>query len=250
MKIRTLLRRGVAHKDFCEDFLMTQNLNNRFFIGAIFDGCSSGVESHFASALLAKIIRNVCRILSLNDVSEFTRDTLSREILFQTVGAMKIVKHDLHLSTQEMLATIILLIKNNITDNGIIVCLGDGYISVNGDEIEIDQDNRPDYLTYHIENIKNRGEFNKWYNTQDGVFLFDKVENITISSDGILTFRSDLIGGTADKISGAQINPVDYLVNDTYLQNNKLMLSRKCNILKNKYGLENYDDISIIRLIK
>ena len=59
MRIHTLLKRGFSHKDFCEDFLLCKALDEKYLLAGVFDGCSSGVDSHFASALFAKIVKNV-----------------------------------------------------------------------------------------------------------------------------------------------------------------------------------------------
>ena len=54
--IKELVRRGTNHKNFCEDSVYHLEYGNIVDL-AVFDGCSTGIKSHFASELMYKIFR-------------------------------------------------------------------------------------------------------------------------------------------------------------------------------------------------
>lgn len=240
--IHTLLKRGSSHKDFCEDFLCLHS-DNEHIIGAIFDGCSSGKDSHFASVLYTKAMNKAYKsaIFAGNTPAE-----IIKSILKSTIAEVSQIKKNLELETNELLTTILLVvvdIKNELTE---IVSIGDGFIMINGTDYLIDQDNRPDYASYYLDKLSDIEYFNYWFEQLDK-FSATAINDISIASDGILTFQKNGILADTDKMN---INPTDYLLKDTYLIKNRSMLRRKCNILKNKHSLENYDDISIIRIFR
>ena len=58
MNAYSVIRKGEDHPVFCEDFMSINN-SGRYFIGVVFDGCSSGSDSHFASSLFGKIFNQI-----------------------------------------------------------------------------------------------------------------------------------------------------------------------------------------------
>jgi len=102
-------------------------------------------------------------------------------------------------------------------------------------------DNMPDYLVYDLTNIESYTEFETWFNNKSEIHKFENVNNVSIASDGIATFKSF-------KQCSDIINPIDFLVKDEGLMDTKNMLERKYNILQNKYCLINTDDLSVIRI--
>ena len=62
MIVQTIIRKGFDHVVFCEDFLSTED-SGRYFIGAVFDGCSGGDDSHFASSLFGKMFRQILIVM-------------------------------------------------------------------------------------------------------------------------------------------------------------------------------------------
>lgn len=242
MRIHTLLKRGFSHKDFCEDFLLCKALDEKYLLAGVFDGCSSGVDSHFASVLFAKIVKNVATELSTN----FTDDTemLLKVVLFHTITTVDKIQRQLNLLTTELLTTIQLLLINKQSYSGKLICIGDGYALINGTHYNFDQNNQPDYLAYHLNELVEKEIFYEWFENHNQLIDIDKVEDISIASDGILSFLP------ANDSREDGIEPVHYLLTDTFLIKNSSMLKRKCNILSNKYKFNNFDDLSIVRIIK
>lgn len=245
MIIHTLIKRGTNHKDFCEDFLLTLDLNEKYSIYAVFDGCSSGIESHFASALHGKALKSVCK--NLTDLENYEMDNLFQDILFRLILQIDEVKYSLNLITDEILATANILLLDKELMQARIICIGDGFVNVNGKVYNFDQDNRPDYLAYNIEKANKREKFDKWYENFQQRIVVKKVTDVSIASDGIFSFIKESVVENAVELTEEQV--ADYLSVDKFLINNKAMLSRKCNILKSKHGMENFDDISMIRIV-
>lgn len=242
MKIHTLLKRGESHKDFCEDFLFTYSLKENYFIAGVFDGCSSGENSQFASNLFAKIFKKECSKLEFKK-EKIELKNLMKELLRNSIIKINSIKKQLNLEIKELLTTIVLMIFDKEKDEIFAMVIGDGVISYNG-EIEIfDQNNTPDYLAYNLEKLTTE-YYDLWFDEFDQSRNYTKIKDFSISSDGILSF----IKNNFDEKEKPHISPQDYLLKDNFLMKNKAMLSRKCNVLKNKYNLSNYDDLGIVRI--
>lgn len=238
MKIRSVIRKGSDHKVFCEDYLWHQE-NERFVAAAILDGCSTGKDSHFASAFYGKAIRSRFAIYGFpyNSIEEITKD-----ILYGAICEVNILKSYLGLSTEELLSTIIFSIYDKKKKELFVIVIGDGLIVINEDVIEIDQNNTPDYLSYHIDKLINRNAFETWFENFENVFHYEDVRNFSICSDGILSFK------TIKKTEEGERDPVEFFTKDEFLIHNPSMLARKCNLLEIKHGMIHQDDLSIIRL--
>ena len=232
MKYIKHIRRGILHKTFCEDFLIDEIINDKYRILGVFDGCSSGIDSHFASALFGKTVITVAKKLH-----QKSKEITLKNIIYKTIKSLKNTKKKLNLDTNELLSTMILMLVDTEIKTVDIIAIGDGYLSINDQITNIDQKNQPDYLAYHFDKISNKVEFEIFYNKQL-IFNKIKVKDITISTDGIDTFQN----------SSSEINEIEYLTKDLFLKDNIAMLSRKCNILKKRYNLENTDDLAIIRV--
>jgi len=242
MRTYTLLKRGTLHPDFCEDFLFHTEKIENFVISAVFDGCSGGDNSHFASSLWGKVLRTVCTQEKI-PLTYPTGNDLANEILFQSILKLKKIKQVGGFTSNDLLATVILLVYDKAKNSATIIACGDGCIAINGALLEIDQDNKPDYPAYFIDSIEDKESFNKWLEQKNHIFNVKVVKDISISTDGLLTYTQ--IPG---QIATNKYLPEDFLCNDVFLEKNKMMLSRKHNLLRTKSTLQNADDISMFRL--
>lgn len=216
--------------------MIDEQLNGKFKIFGVFDGCSSGKDSHFASSLLGKTVISAAKKVDF----EQSVNPL-KEIVYQAIRSYKEIQNSLKLDVNEMLSTMILMLLNTETNIAEIIAIGDGLVSVNQEITNIDQLNQPDYPAYHFDEIENYNDFEDFY-TKQLIFSNIKVEDITISTDGI---NSYLIKGQNES---QEIDVIEYFTKDSFLNGNPAMLARKHNILKNKHRLENGDDIAIIRI--
>jgi len=232
--VRNVLRKGSEH-EHCEDSLLyTIDKNKPYLYLAIFDGCSNGIDSHFASNLYKKIFKKILvdpREKDGNNLSEITNF-----ILFEFFQELYNIKRNLNLIDNELLSTIVFAIINYETDECLITFSGDGLFCVNTTPITVDVGNAPQYTPYFFSHIKGFYEFQ--HSLQS--FGFENIKNLSICSDGILTFYN---------IDRKKEDVVERLLIDDTIQKSKAMLSRKVNMLS-KENIHYLDDLSIIRYIK
>jgi hypothetical protein len=243
METYQLIRRGLIHRNFCEDFHFTHRIKNRYAIYAVFDGCSTGVDSHFASALLAKTIKAELEFIDKEDLE--SSDLLLDALIYQSTQSLKEIRNALMLTTEELLSTMIVFVYDETTNSGNILAFGDGFVSVNGVNYLINQQNQPEYIAYYLDMINTFEDYEQIMADYGKKFKVDTLSDVSISTDGINSFEQQAI-------SGIEENPpqvIGFLVQNDFLRNNPSMLARKCNILKTKFGLLNQDDIAIIRVI-
>lgn len=251
--LRELLVRGSDHKHFCQDALATIE-TEQFVYMAVFDGCSDGKDSHFASALFSKVFTDVIGTLTAAlDEAGNSLEKNSKFIIFQIARKLNEVRHVLHLNQNEMLSTMVMATINKETREGLVCVFGDGFFSVNGQHTVIQNtrflnqnegENKPDYMAYDIHKIQRFADFEEWFSSKSEVYKFENINDITIASDGIGTFRS------SEK--DVELNDVyDFFAVDKVMVNNKIMLFKKYNILTNRnlQNLMNTDDVSIVRLM-
>jgi hypothetical protein len=196
------------------------------------DGCTMGTDSYFISTLTGKLLR---KILKARNYLEFYQPTLALEplslqlksILRSLFDELKICKNQLQLSREELLTTLIVLLANEA--EGILLVVGDGVVSIDGQVTVFEQDNKPDYLGYHLQE-----DFDQWYDKQT-LLNFSKWQDISIATDGIESFKA-LEGGHTD------VDPISYLLTDTTL------LDKKLKYLEHEAGLRPTDDLAVIRV--
>lgn len=250
MIIQSVIRKGSEHQVFCEDFKSTQD-GEKYFIGALFDGCSGGHESHFASSLFGKTFNQT--LANSGFMSGDTIEIRAKEFIRTFVNKLFEVKVVLDLIDDDMLTTFIMIVYDKINKEALTLSVGDGVVCCNGEIMVMENTrfiddekfkdsytNRPDYITYDLTKIGlDKSYFDNWYYNHVKITKFIEPEDISISTDGIFTFN------TSDK----EIDVINYLLIDDEWIRNKIMLSKKINILKTKYNSVHKDDVSIIRLI-
>lgn len=237
MEVRTLVKKGTEHLTYCEDsvtFVVTDT-ETPLYIGAVFDGCSTGLESHFASALLSKLLRKAIKGLNYNN-SRAPLPLIMNLLFHKIFNGLEDISTLLGLRDLEMVSTMIICI---IRDNEVyILSSGDGVIKVDDKLIILEsKENAPDYLAYYLEDLASKVMLE---HTNSYSFTFEK--DVSICTDGICSFRDSIKQDvTADVI--------DSLLNDRTIMGSDAMLSRKYNILAKK-GYRNFDDVGIVRFIK
>ncbi|MCK9415897.1 protein phosphatase 2C domain-containing protein [Candidatus Dojkabacteria bacterium] len=239
MIIRSVLKKGTDHPVNCEDDLFF-SIAEPYYIGAIFDGCSTGKKSHFASNLYSKILNKVLntKTYQMFDDGDYSLEDIAKQTFVKFFNKLKKIKHILSLNDLEILSTfIVAIVKNN---QAYIIVSGDGCIVADDKEIKLESiENAPDYLAYHL----NEKVFDVYENNIKK-FKFDNIQNgLSICSDGIYSFRNP-------DSSKAYSNVIEDLLYDKKLIDSEAMLARKYNILTNsKNGFSNYDDLSIVRFV-
>lgn len=208
------------------------------------DGCSMGIESHFASTLIAKILRKIGEELSYKSFIEKTRISASEyleSILDQLFYDLKQIQQQLHLDTLEILSTVILGVLDEREKAVELITIGDGLIHCDGIFYEYDQKDKPDYLGYHLAE-----DFSNWFKIQSQKLSLRNVSNLGISSDGIFTFKN-FTGKHYPIIEEKEI--LEYLLVAEETKDQETMLNKKVIQIEAKYGLKPSDDLTIIRII-
>ncbi len=240
MNIYTVLGRGKYHPVYGEDFILYQHVSDTVLVAAVMDGCSSGQESFFASALYGKSIRKTLYALRQAVASEKkapkTKAALIlilRQLFVDLQKSMELLSLDL----DEVLSTLLLMVLDIKRKSARVVVSGDGLIACNGEIYEIDQQNTPDYMAYHID-----VGFEEWLKKHTRHFEFDKINDISISTDGVTKIVS------FPPAIGKQTSPVEHLLIQPAPADEKSLQS-----MFDLWGESGeylaYDDVGIIRIV-
>ncbi len=245
MKIYSAIQIGDYHQNNCEDHLYISEYGKNKILCAVMDGCTTAYESHFASTLVGKILKKICvekgykEFIEQNSKSFVVEEDL-KLILKDLLNELKIIKNQLMIDSKELLTTLIILLFDKNTDDGIVFVIGDGFVNINGKITEFEQDNKPDYLGFHLSE-----DFDTFYNSQKQKIEFNKISDLSISTDGIFTFEKLIKKDTKN-----EINVIEYLTTENTNCEKDEMLNLKLKTLENEYGLKPTDDFSMIRIIK
>jgi len=245
MKIFRLNKMGYLHDTHSEDHVFLEKIGNKWTIGAVMDGCSSGKETYFASTLYGKILGKTCRMLHYLDrinpefsIERIDGAFIGKFLLNQIFDDLIKVQQLLATELVEMLSTLILLVYHPESKDAWINISGDGFIAYDKQVLEIDQNNIPDYMAYHLDT-----KFDQWMVAFSRTYPLVNKSDISISTDGISKFFS-FAGGRQ-----RTIDPVQYLLIDDTLKDTDNMLEEKFRILQEEHGLVPYDDLGMIRIV-
>lgn len=243
MKIYSTLQIGDFHLNHCEDYLLIEHPGAHRTLMAVMDGCTMAHDSYFAATLVARVLRKICITQAYQELHQPglpvpPPEQQLKQILYELMTSLKQLQGQLLLGQNDLLTTLILLLTDKQQHNGILLAIGDGVVSVNGAVTVFDQDNKPDYLGFHLHE-----DFNHWYSSLDQKIFIENIRDVSIATDGISLFRPfrDNNGPAAD--------PVEFLLHDQLYSDQGDMLDRKLKALEHVYGLKPSDDIAIIRTI-
>ncbi len=242
MTIYTTLQIGELHTNHCEDYLITAEIGKDRLLCAVMDGCTMGTDSYFAATLTGKLLRKISKEHSYKEFYskesaglQLTLENITRQLFEELRSA----KNILQLEREEVLNTLLIGVIDTNIRAGEFMCIGDGLICINNQLYEFEQDNKPDYLGYHLQE-----EFNSWYNKQQQRITARNIQDLSLVTDGIFTFSK-----FDNKPYANPGNVVEYLLVDVEDSNNSNMLNSKLLDIKTNWGLKPGDDLAIIRLI-
>ena len=211
-----------TYKNTCEDAVFVKETASSVF-GICADGCSTGINSHFASQLLCYIVEKV-KI----DELRLTSTSVISDICWK----FKWIKEVTQLSEMHLLTTCLFFHYDKKKEELSVRVFGDGYYYINGVEYCIDQNNTPDYLAYHLNNVDYID-----YIFKNPEFIHENVKSFQICTDGIKSFQ-------LSQFESSDKNPSILLESPT----SENYLKRMFNILtKNKWTIA--DDLSIISYV-
>lgn len=240
MQVLQSIRKGEGHSVFCEDFQVVENLGTDWTIAAVMDGCSSGKESHFASSLFGKALRNsINRLDTISnkqnnfELSKARAENIGLFLAEDMFTNLKSIKNYLSLNYNELLSTLILLVYNTKSKETWILASGDGYVAINNKISKIDQNNQPDYMAFYFSI-----EFNEWIKEHALIFNKENVSQIAISTDGI---------GSFFKLTGQSIK--SDIIRNLLVEKVNDSLDHIIDALEDNDVVLHYDDISLIRIV-
>lgn len=253
-KIESFISKGAAHNLHCEDdFYVFEN--EEVIVGAIFDGCSNGVDSHFASTMHKYCLREV-----LKDIPYIIREDDNRNFPFRDINESgkeiiyllfdRIYNLD-YIVNSEMLSTIVLTLINKMTKEYFICFAGDGVCKIN-DKIHSIHD-KDSNAVWYLSSV-NYSEFNSYYDKYCTKFNGIFENEICISSDGMESFK-DKYGTdvtTEAEVLFLDMNHKELKLNEKY---RTIPLCRLYNMFQNgkisefkDTPVKNLDDFTIIKI--
>ncbi|RFS19280.1 stage II sporulation protein E (SpoIIE) [Chitinophaga silvatica] len=242
MKLFSHLQIGDHHVNHCEDYFLTAKFTEYHLVTAVMDGCSMGTDSYLPATLTGKLLRKICKEFyyrSFIEKSIPNTNTCLEQIFNQLFKEWTFLSKYLDLSREELLNTLLLAVVDLRDQNLELLCIGDGVVCINGQVTSFEQNNKPDYLGYHL-----KEKFEDWWNNQPQRITAKKVNDFSVSTDGVFSFSA-----FDNKSYKPLISAPDFLLIDDFLSGNGNMLYRKLIILEEEYGIRPTDDLGIVRVI-
>lgn len=241
MQIHSTLRMGAFHSNHCEDFLIYEPAGTQHWLFAVMDGCTMGRESHFAAVLCGKLLRKIAKkhfYLRDFDAAENNAAFL-KVILKELMLELKQIKNGLDLEVNELLTTLVLALVDTKEKNAEVITIGDGLVSIDGKITVFDQNDKPDYLGYHLAD-----DFEPWYKRLDQRISIRGFKELGLTTDGIFTFRKKQ-GNTAEDDWRFH---ADFLLHASTEQHPNWLTNQVNDLTDNGKWILN-DDLAIIRII-
>ena len=162
-----------------------------YYFGFVSDGCSGGANNEVGSRLIVSyLISEVSMMIAMGAKLETIPDQLFNRAVgyFRSIASLTCVgdpRQIVDFIKHHLLCTVIGFIMND--EDLIIFSAGDGIIVVNDKVTQIDQNNTPKYLAYHLldrQYLKLQdGELPQTFETE--VYDVKAVNKFAICSDGI-----------------------------------------------------------------
>lgn len=242
MRIYTTLQIGELHTNYCEDYLITAKIGKNKLLCAVMDGCTMGTDSYFAATLTGKLLRKISKEYNYKEflsIESAGLQLILKKITKQLFEELRDAKNMLQLEREEVLNTLLIGVIDTNNRTGEFLCIGDGLICINNRLFEFEQNDKPDYLGYHLHE-----EFNSWYSKQQQRISAQDIQDFSLATDGIFTFKK-----FNNKAYTEPDDVVKFLLVDTGESNNSNMLNMKLYDIRTNWGLKAGDDLAIIRII-
>lgn len=233
---------GEHHTNYCEDYVLTNSLGKDKILCAVMDGCTMATESYFASTLIGKILRKIAKEISYKSFIEnkgIEIEELLNKIVKQLFNELRNLKNILFLEKEELLSTLLIGVVNTKNQKGEFLAIGDGMFCIDGKVTEFEQENKPDYFGYHLDE-----DFEQWYASQEQKISAQQIQDLSICTDGIFTFQR--FDNQNYHKAG---NVIDFLLKNKDGFENPNMLKKKVFEIEKNWGLKPTDDLGIIRII-
>lgn len=235
---------GTHHVNHNEDAWVTEDLTDRHLLLAVMDGCSMGTDSHFASTLVAKVLRNIARQTNQRTFAERRQPTsgeLLRGTFEQLFTNLRRLNAELGLGPDELLSTLVLAVVDRQGPRAEVLAVGDGLVSCDGETIEYDHDNRPDYLGYHLHD-----NFDDWWDAQTQRVVCKDFLDLGLATDGLLSFRP-FSHDSYQPVTPEELTEFLFTVRDE--GNPETFYRRQMIYVRDRFGLAPSDDLTVVRYV-
>jgi len=236
--IHVVNRRASGHPDHCEDAYHYEQ-RGPWLIAAVFDGCSDGIRSHYASQMHAYALRRSLQtgwpLIEQNLQKGFKApDEALNDLCALLALFVNSMAEVVGLTILESLSTVVISMYNAETKYLVTKFLRDGVLYVDGEYTRVTsgEANTPDYIAYMEEKAPDSSAF-----VDRPTFVFPSAKRWAICSDGV-----DAIKHPYRPLEEC----LHYLLEDTQMLNLDRMLRSKVNILEKEHMVLN-DDLTIIR---
>ena len=250
IKIDSLITRGMMHELRCEDDLLIYENDEVIFTG-VFDGCSSGKDSHYASTFIKN---ELYYLLKTNDIFIVREDNnrnfpyrepkdVVKVVLTYLFDTFKYINYEVN---NEMLSTCVICYVNKITNEYAICFAGDGECCIDN-ELHVMHDAGGNSVWY-LSTVKDN-ELKKYINEYCTIYDGQFNDKIVISTDGIATFIDKYNCNKSEEVRN-----LFYETSDSYSKYKGFNSKRIYNLLcKGKINgideqLKNLDDFTIIKI--
>jgi Protein phosphatase 2C len=244
MHIYSLLQIGSFHTLHCEDALISTEIGPGRRLLAVMDGCTMGDDSHLPSTLTAKLLRKISKEIDFElfrDRREMALGELQRLVLERLFGELRFLKNHIQLEKSELLCTLVMALVDVKAREAHVMVVGDGWVDCNGVGTEFEQENRPDYLGYHLAE-----DFGEWFGAQMQRLQFTNVQDLSIATDGIVSFQQAVLG-EFEPIASDGI--VEQLLRNRAGSESTTMLQARLKHIAQHHGQKPTDDLAILRVI-
>jgi hypothetical protein len=235
---------GTHHTDHNEDAFLTAEITDRHLLLAVMDGCSSGTDAHFATGLIAKVLRRIAKQTNLRSFAERTSPTteqLLKDTLRTLLADLARLSSDLDLDQVELLSTLVLAIVDTQDRHAEIVVIGDGVIACDEEIIEFDQQNKPDYLGYHLHE-----DFDDYWNLLTQRVTATDFLDLALASDGVFAFRA-FSHDSYRPVTEEEL--ISFLLCHRDEGPDETAYRRKVIYISNTFGLKPTDDLTVVRVM-
>lgn len=251
-EIDKIIKMGKSHSLHCEDDLFIEE-NDNFILCAVFDGCSSGIDSHYASTkhkYLLNDVNHYYKMLWKEDLSLTSIEDILRSYVY---GIYVNLLNERYKVNEEMLSTIVLCFINKQTNEyGIIFC-GDGCCCINNEDISIHDPNGNAvwYLSSIVDRHYENDLFEEYF-AKCKIYsgYIEPSDTICISTDGIESFMTKY-GSHNEEFP----KKVFFHTKELPEKYHNWKMERLYNVLSkgllpdmNKEGISNIDDLTIIKI--
>lgn len=185
--IDTLISKGRLHNLHCEDDYLVYE-NETFILVAVFDGCSSGIDSHFASTMHKYKLKEICK--NIADITSVYSSNVVEDILRELNRKIWSLDYEVE---KEMLSTVVFLLIDKVYTKYYICVAGDGCYEIKYHDYELfesvhDANGNAVWYLSTVKPADFKQYFHNYCKKEQGILK--NGQEICISSDGLESFVS------------------------------------------------------------